>query len=97
MSNIPPELVKKLKQMVLHALGECAKGMATKLQGITDPKQAYTLMCNLMPPMPGVPPQIIIVERYTIITILGKSGAISDSMYSGMLKAVDPIADMGLA
>lgn len=94
---LPPEFMAKLKQMALHALGECAKDMAMKLQGITDPKQAYALMCNLMPPMPGVSPQIIVVEKYTIITILGKSGAISDSMYTGMLKAVDPIAGMGLA
>lgn len=98
MPNVPPELVKQMKQLALSALGESAKLFAQKLNsaGVKEPEAAYKLLCSLTPNLPGVPPHVMLSEKYILIHILGKSGAVSDEMYTGMLKAVDPIKEMGL-
>lgn len=96
MSNLPPELVKKLKELAVASMGETAKLLAQRIVGMNDPARVFQLIKELMPNLPGVPPQVLLIEKYILINILGRSKIISDELYTGLLKEVNPIVEMQL-
>lgn len=96
MSNIPPEAIATLKKMAAHATAESTKFFAKRITGMTDPKEIIKVLYDCTPLIPGCPMPVLIVERYMMLNILGRSGALPDELYCALLKEINPMVDLGL-
>ncbi len=95
MSNLPPELIATIKKLAVAAMGETAKVVATKIHGIEDPAVAYKIIQGLMPNIPGAALPILLVEKYTVINILGRAKVISNDLYEkGLIEAGDYVINI---
>ena len=96
MSDLPPELIATIKKFAMAAMGETAKHIATKIHGIEDPTIAYKIIQELMPRLPGAALPVLLVEKYVVINILGRAKVISNDLYTGLLKEINPMQELGL-